>query len=339
MNYLLKSESSVYYECGYSCESEIFIALSDERFFITDGRYTIEAKEGVKGAEVIEAKESLLESAKEILKKSAIKEIIYDPKEWSVFEFEKLKADLSLNFKAIKNFSQKRRIIKRDEEIEKIKKSVQIGAKCFDRYARYLQNALGKEEFELHFDALDIFGDHGRRAISFDPIIALDHNSAKPHAHPTATPLRSDSFILLDAGVKYERYCSDRTRCSTFASDLNFDKTQHFNNPTHQKIYDIVRKAQEAAIQAIRPGVKAKEIDRAAREVIAKAGYEKAFVHSTGHGVGLDIHEEPFINRKSETIIEENMIFTVEPGIYLEDQFGVRIEDMIRVTAQGAEIL
>ena len=337
-NYILKDESGSYYECGYSCDSQIFIKLENEAFYITDGRYTIEAKQRVKNAKVIEAKESLLESAKELLKKSSLKEIVYDPKEWSIFEFEKLKDDLLVTFTPKENFLQKMRIIKSDEEIELIKKAVQIGKERFDLFAKRLEKLQGFSEKYLYFEALDVMSDHGENEISFEPIIALDENSAKPHAHPTNHKLKDSSFILFDAGVKYQRYCSDRTRCTNF-SKLNFKKSQRFKSKKEQKIYDIVLKANEEAIKKVRPGIKAKEIDKIARDIIEDAGYGKYFVHSTGHGVGLDIHEEPYINKKSETIIEENMIFTIEPGIYLEGEFGVRIEDMVRVTKDGAEIL
>ncbi len=337
-NYILRNESGVYYECGFSCDSEIFIKLASESYFITDGRYTLEAKEAIKNSEVIEAKKSLIDEAIKLLKNSGIKKITIDPKEWSLFEFEKLSSKLDLEFKRVENFSQKKRIIKDSSEIKNIKEAVKLGAEAFDRYGSYLKETVGKSEKYLFFEAVDKLSNHGELKLSFDPIIALDENSAKPHAHPTNKSLQKESFILLDAGVKYNRYCSDRTRCSHF-SDLHFGKEQSFRDKKAQKIYDIVLKAQEAAIKMIKPGVKAKDIDKAAREVIDKAGYAKQFVHSTGHGVGLDIHEEPFINKKNPLIIKEDMIFTIEPGIYLEGEFGVRIEDMIRVTGDGAEIL
>ena len=143
----------------------------------------------------------------------------------------------------------------------------------------------------------------------------------------------------MDAGLKFQRYCSDRTRCAEIDGNISFSKKQSFHDSRRQKVYDTVLKAQEASIKAVRAGVKASDIDRAGREVIDKAGFGKYFIHSTGHGVGLDIHEEPFISKKSETLIEEDMIFTIEPGIYLPDSFGVRIEDMVRVKSDGVEIL
>ena len=339
-NYILRDENAVYYECGFSCDNEIFIKLGSEAFFITDPRYTLEAKESIKGAEVIEASKDLYEKAVELIKQSSIKTLHFNPDEWSVTAYEKLSKDLNITFVKALNFSQKKRIIKTVDEIAIIKKAALLGAEAFDTFARYLrEEAEGKSEKYLFFDAIEIFQAHGEYALSFEPIVALDENAAKPHALPSDKTLHFGDHLLVDAGLKYKRYCSDRTRCCEVGAQMHFNKKQHFSDAKHQQIYDIVLKAQEASIKAVKAGVKAVDIDRAGREVIEKAGYGKYFVHSTGHGVGLDIHEEPFISAKSQTVIEEDMIFTIEPGIYLPDEFGVRIEDMVRVTADGAEIL
>jgi len=180
----------------------------------------------------------------------------------------------------------------------------------------------------------------GKLDLSFDPIIAINENAAKPHALPTSKKLKKDDLILVDAGVKYKRYCSDRT-CVTSANfeKLSFKREQKFRNKKHQKIYDLVYKAQLNAIENARVGMKACSIDALTRDVIEKAGYGKYFIHSTGHGVGLDIHEFPNINSKSDVIIEDNMVFTIEPGIYLPKEFGVRIEDTVVMKNGKAVIL
>ncbi len=340
MNYILKDENAVYYECGFSCDNEIFLKLGNESFFITDSRYTLEAKERVKNATVLEAKD-LNKKAREILRKNGIKKIIYNPKEWSVEDFKKISEKVKTVFKVKTNFSQKKRIIKTKEEIELIKKAVKLGAEGFEKFSLFLQEeGEGKNEKELHFKLIEILTKKGEFDLSFSPIVAIDENAAKPHALPTKKPLKIGDLILIDAGVKYQRYCSDRTRTAEFNSHIIFQKEQRFSDKKKQKIYDTVLKAQEAAVKRVKPGVKAYEIDKAAREVIDKAGFGKYFVHSTGHGVGLDIHELPVISPKNkETVIEENMIFTIEPGIYLSEEFGVRIEDMVMVTKDGCEIL
>ena len=179
----------------------------------------------------------------------------------------------------------------------------------------------------------------GKLELSFSPIVAFGKNAAKPHALPTDRKLQKGELVLMDAGVKFERYCSDRTRTAFFDEQFCFKKEQNFKNAHRQKVYDTVLKAQEAALKAVRVGVLAKDIDKAARDVIENAGFGKFFVHSTGHGVGLDIHELPVISKSSKTVIEENMVFTIEPGIYLPDDFGVRIEDTIVVKNGIAEVI
>ncbi len=337
-NYLLKDENAVYYECGFSCDNEIFLKLGDEAYFITDSRYTLEAKANIKNAEVIEAQKDLISTAKKLLKK--VKKISFDPTDWSVSDFEKLSNDLKTSFKQKPNFSHQKRIIKSDKEIKTIKKAVSLGAEAFDSFALHLQeHGLNKSEKWLFFDAIEKLQKHGKYDLSFDPIIAVNENAAKPHALPSKKRLNYQDLILVDAGLKYKRYCSDRTRTANFSKDISFSKEQKFSSKKEQKIYDTVLKAQEAAIKRVKPGIKAKKIDQAAREVIEKAGFGKYFIHSTGHGVGLDIHELPYISKKSEIILEENMIFTIEPGIYIPNKFGVRIEDMICVTSNGMELL
>ena len=183
--------------------------------------------------------------------------------------------------------------------------------------------------------------EYGKYNLSFDAIIAINENSAKPHAHPSSKLYTEKDLLLFDGGIKYQRYCSDRT--VTFGNNLNVSSTmqreQKFKKKKYQKIYDIVLKAQETTIKKARVGMKASQIDAIGRDIINKAGYGKYFVHSTGHGVGLDIHEYPNISSRSDVILEENMVFTVEPGIYLPDEFGVRIEDTLVMNSKKAIIL
>lgn len=154
----------------------------------------------------------------------------------------------------------------------------------------------------------------------------------------TDKKLLDGSLILFDGGIKFERYCSDRTRTAFFSDGFVFKKTQRFKDKKLQHIYDTVLKAQESAIEAAKPGMKAKELDKIARDVIDKAGYGKYFVHSLGHGVGLDIHEYPYIRKNSDEVLPENSVFTVEPELYT-GYYGVRIEDMVVLKSDGAEVL
>jgi Xaa-Pro aminopeptidase len=340
ISYILKNENAVYHECGFSCDNELFLKLGSEAFFITDPRYTTEAKEKVKDAEVIEAPRDLFAEAKKILKNSGIKKVFYDPNDFSVAGFDKLKNSLKITFKKSPNFSQKKRIIKSCQEIELIKKAVKLGSEAFDNFALYLQkDGDKKSEKYINFEALRELTKNGKYDLSFHPITAINENSAKPHAYANEKKLNFGDLLLVDAGLKYERFCSDRTRTAEFQNGFNFDKEQKFKNKKMQKVYDIVLKAADASFKAAKAGVKASDVDKAGRDVIQKAGFGKFFIHSTGHGVGLDIHELPVISKKSSIVLEENMVFTIEPGIYLPNEFGVRIEDMVQIGSNGAIIL
>lgn len=339
-NYILKDENAVYFESGFSCDNVLFLRLGSEGFFITDPRYSSEAKECVKnGIEVIEARD-LHKSAREIIKKSKISKLFFNPADLTYSDFLGLDKKLNIKLTPKKEFSKQMRIIKTDEEIAILKETVRLGREGFKTLGEVLKSSVNLSEKEIHYKAKESMSFKGEYDLSFDPITAINENAAKPHALPTNKILQKDDLLLIDAGLKYKRYCSDRTVTLSFGDGLDIEnREQRFTNQTWQKIYDIVLKAQRNAIENARVGMKASEIDALARSVIEDAGYGKYFVHSTGHGVGLDIHEYPTISSKSDVIIEENMVFTIEPGIYLDGDMGVRIEDMVVMKGGRAEVM
>jgi len=324
-NFILNKENEVYYECGYSCDNVIFLSLEGEKYFITDGRYTIDAMQNAK-ANVITTS-NLLKTAKEIILKNRIKRVTIDPLNWDYNSFVALSK--VTNLQQVKNYSHQKREIKSENELEIIKKAVKKGAKAFEEFKKEIET--GISEFELSYRFKEKLSKRGKRDLSFEPIVAINEDSAKPHATLTKKILKRDDLLLLDAGLKYKRYCSDRTRTIAINDKLSMSKIQKFKDKEKQKIYDTVLKANEEAIKSIKVGMKINALDKIAREVIEKAGYGKYFVHSLGHGVGLDIHEWPYVNSRNETIIKAGMVFTIEPGIYLPDEFGVRIEDMVMI--------
>jgi Xaa-Pro aminopeptidase len=339
-NFILQNENAIYFKCKFSCDNVIFLNLGDEKYFITDARYITEAQEYAKKCQVIESS-NLIETAKEILKKNKIKKIVFDPNDFSYATYTNLSENLKTQFIAKANFSKLKRIIKTDKEIILLKKAAMAGREGFKELAKYIRkNGFEQSEQFLYFKAFEKMSQTGRLDISFEPIVAINENAAKPHALPTSKKLKLNDLLLVDAGVKYKRYCSDRTCTSAVDFEkFSFKREQTFKNNKHQKIYDIVLKAQLNAIEKARVGMKASEIDKLTRDVIEKAGFGKYFIHSTGHGVGLDIHEFPNINSKSDVIIEDNMVFTIEPGIYLPNEFGVRIEDTVVMQNGKAVIL
>ena len=348
-NYALKNENAVYYECGYSCDNEIFLRLGDEAFFITDARYGIEAAERAKDVQIVVCAD-LIGEARKLLRAFGVRKLTVDP------------SDLSVEFDFRENFSQKKRIIKTPREVGLLRTAAKLGAQGFDALSNAINSNLnmGANDFEsvlnaalsvdsnlnrdldearLNFLAENILRKGGELALSFAPITAINANAAKAHALPSNLKMTNGDLLLVDAGVKFERYCWDRTRTARVGEGFKFEKPQKFAEAKKQEVYEIVLEAQERAIAAVRPGVLARDIDAAARDFIASRGFGEQFFHSTGHGVGLDIHELPRISRRDETVIKEGMVFSVEPGIYLEGEFGVRIEDVVVVTAEGCEIL
>jgi Xaa-Pro aminopeptidase len=346
-NYIIKSgggyhmmgENAIYYESGYDCDNAILLSLGSEKTLITDARYYIEAKEIVQGIGLICVRD-IEQEANRILKESSIKDIELDPLNFTLQSFHNIFDSLAIDIKQTKNFLQQKRVIKSSKEIEILSQSSQMGKRAFSMFGEFLKDSgFGLSEKELFKRAKEFLSYQDEYPLSFDPIVAINQNGAKAHATPTELKLSKGDLLLIDAGLKYRRYCSDRT--VTISAD-RFDiesRDQKFDSSEMQRVYDTVLKAQQSAIEKARSGMKAKEIDKIARDVIDKVGYGKEFIHSTGHGIGLDIHELPVISSKSETVVEDGMVFTVEPGIYLANRFGIRIEDMVVMRNGRAEIL
>jgi Xaa-Pro aminopeptidase len=331
MNFVLIDENAIYYEIKYSCDNALLLSLGSEKFFFTDGRYELEAKEAISNANII-ITNNLYKEANTLLRGLNIKSIIYDPKEWNIYAFEILTKDLDIDFIQDLYFSHKRRIKKSSEEIALLKEASRRGREAFDRFAKEINSrGFGDSDFRLTHLAETILSNYGEYSLSFDPIVAINQNSAKPHAKPSNLTLKSGDLLLFDAGLKYKRYCSDRTRTASVDIGFDFKIQQKFKSKRMQRVYDTVLMAHDKAISNIEAGMSSKDVDKLARDVIEKAGFGKYFVHSTGHGVGLDIHEMPYISQRTNTILEDGMVFTIEPGIYLPNEFGVRIEDMVAI--------
>ena len=337
MPFITNNQNAMFYECGFSCDNGIFFKNDKQSFLITDSRYTLEAKENIKdkNIEVITSSDLITDLIKVA---KGVKKIIFDPSQISLEFYNKISDTLYIIAKS--NFHQKLRAIKNDNEIDLIKKSQEMNKKAFKKFANFLSknDIEGKSELFLNFKVKEFLSKCGKYELSFEPITALNKNIAKPHALPSKDRLHKGDILLLDAGIKYKRYCSDMTRSALYDGEIRFSKIQKMPKKI-QKIYDIVLKAQELTIKKARSGMSAKDIDFIARDYISKAGYGKYFTHSTGHGIGLDIHELPIISHRSEMIIEDGMIFSIEPGIYLDTEIGIRIEDLVLMKNGKAEIL
>jgi len=220
------------------------------------------------------------------------------------------------------------RMVKNENEIENIREA----SKIVDRVVEDVREkgVVGMTERGLKDFIEEKMREYGGEGPSFSTIVAAGSNGSKPHHEPTEREIQSGEPVVLDFGCWKDNYPSDQTRTLVFGKEPS-DK--------FKEVFGTVLEAQRKAVEKVRPGVKAGEVDQAAREVIEEAGYGEEFVHRTGHGVGLEVHEHPEIKKDGKQVLEGNMVFSVEPGIYIKEEFGVRIEDLVQVTEDGCERL
>ena len=219
------------------------------------------------------------------------------------------------------------RAVKEGEEIENLRKSCRIAARAFGIVRPHIKT--GRTEMSVYRELEDVMQSLGAKGPSFNMIVGFGPDSSMPHHETSERRLRNNEAVLLDYGCVYENYCSDITR------------TYFHGKPTEEfrKVYGIVAAAQKAGLARVKHGVRTRAVDSACRDLIADAGYGQYFIHGTGHGLGLEIHEFPRMNTVVEAVLRAGMTVTVEPGIYLHGKFGVRIEDSVLVTKTGCEIL
>ena len=216
----------------------------------------------------------------------------------------------------IKDFLETERMIKSSDEINKMNKAIAISHKSFKELNILEKQEKSATEWEVAYELGYLMRSNGAQEESFETIVATGSNSSLPHARCENKKL--ETHVLMDWGCKFNGYCSDTSRTIVYSEK-------------QEEIFDIVLEAYNKAIDYIKPGIKVCEIDEVARSIITEYGYADNFIHSTGHSLGLDIHEKPTVSKKDETVLEKNMVITIEPGIYLEGEFGVRIEDMVKV--------
>ena len=304
--YLLTQFTNVEYISNYKPTSFAFCVIK-ENPIIYASQMDMEIANRDSSIEVKQYEK--FETMIEELKKEGIRNLAIEPS-LVYSNYEKFKDDFKIESK---NYVDKQRMIKSSSEIENIKKATQIAQTAF----KELDVANRKEtEDVLAFDLVRLMIENGASGESFDTILVSGSNTSLPHAIPQ--PKTLETPILVDWGAKYNGYCSDNTRTIVY-------------NEKEQEILDIVRESHDKAIKAIKPGLKCCEIDKVSRDIIKEYGYGDKFIHSTGHSLGLDIHETPTFNARDDTIIEKGMVITVEPGIYLEGEFGVRLEDTVAI--------
>jgi Xaa-Pro aminopeptidase len=315
------------------------LVVTEERcVFLTDGRYTEQARDEVKGATIKVFSKSPLAGAADWLaenrkslgrKKLGRKRLGIEAIRLCVADHAGLKKNLGSSFhlRPAPALVERMRMVKDAEEIACIRSAVMLGASLFDRALQTIR--AGVSETEVAAEMEYIARQRGADGMSFDTIIASGPRSARPHGRASSSPILSKGFVVCDFGVILAGYCSDMTR------------TVHVGHPARadRDFYEAVRDAQHAAVQAVRPGSSVAEVDQAARNVLKKRGLGRYFTHSTGHGVGLEIHEAPRVAAGQNEILQPGMVITIEPGAYVAGRGGVRIEDMVLVVEGGCEVL
>ena len=326
---ILSNANSSYFTQTTSRDSYVLVTRR-KNFFITDSRYTEEAKSTLgKDFRVRLLTDSLPKTLLALCQELKIRTLGFEEQYTTYALYAKLRLLLASRTRLVplQGVIEQYRQVKTPGELKKMKIACAITVEAF-KYAQKII-APGKKELEVAAELERFIRLKGARAASFDIIIASGPNSSFPHHLTSERKLRANEPVLIDMGVDYLGYKSDLTRV-LFLGKIT---------PLVHKIYQIALHAQQEAIRQIKPGVSAKAVDSFAREIITGRGYGQCFGHNLGHGVGLEVHEAPRISPKEERPIAPGMIFTVEPGIYLPGKFGVRIEDMVLCTKKGVEVL
>lgn len=327
---LISSSTNRLYFTGFESSAGVVLITKSRCIFLIDFRYYEKAKAVISHAEVV-LSGSLYSQITDILKQENIKKVLIESDSTTLSAYKRIKNALSdFCISTSNGLSQKitaLRCIKSKQELELIKKAQALTDDTFS----YILNRIssGRSEKDIMLDMEFFIRKNGSEAVSFDFIVVSGKNSSLPHGVPTEKTVENGDFITMDFGAVVGGYRSDMTR--TVALNYATDE--------QKSIYNTVLSAQTAALAAIKPNARCCDIDKIARDIIAKAGYGDCFGHGLGHSVGLEIHESPAFNTRDTTLLKSGMIMTVEPGIYIENKFGVRIEDMVYITDTSFENL
>lgn len=323
---IIQSLPNIYYFSGFTSEDATLLITMKNSYLLTDFRYVEEAAQEAQHYEIIRVDNDLWEKVKKLLSSLKAVGIEEDVVSWA--QYRQMQETLAgCNMQDASRICREMRQVKDQAEVEIIRKAVSIADEAFADILGKIRPGVREKELALELEFF--LRRKGASGKSFEFIVASGKRSSLPHGTASAKKVNSEEQITLDFGARYEWYCSDITR--TVCLGQPEEKVR--------EIYDIVLEAQQAALDMIKPGLSGKEVDAASRGVISKYGYGDYFGHGLGHSVGLEIHESPRFNTRESTVLKPGMIMTVEPGIYIPDWGGVRIEDMVLVTENGVEVL
>jgi Xaa-Pro aminopeptidase len=318
---LVSTAANVLYLTGFSSSNAALLVEPDRLRLFSDFRYS-DAARALEGVEYLETNRNLYAGLSELLSGR----IGFEADDVTFAQHETLAAG-GLELVPRRRLVETLRAVKEESELNAIRAAAAIASEAFDRFAE--ERFTGRSERELAWRLNQLFHELGAESPAFETIVAGGANGARPHSRPTDRVLEPGETVVVDAGARAEGYCSDCTR--TFATGPL---------PTRlQEAYAACREGQEAGLKGIAAGASGVDADAAARAAIASAGFGEEFGHGLGHGVGLEVHEAPRLSRESEDTLAAGNVVTVEPGIYLPGLGGIRIEDLVIVTANGPEVL
>ena len=327
---LLTDEKNQRYAAGFPFTDGFVLVSREKAWLITDSRY-IEAAQAMAGgcAEVLlyDNAHPKMRLLRQILDREELSSLAAEDRELSHAEYMNLERLLGMNLQPAGALMEELRASKDEEELRSMIAAQRISEKALEDTLQVIRPGMTEKEVaaELVYRMLR----YGSEGNSFDPIVVTGRNTSKPHGVPGDTVLQPGDFITMDFGSLRDGYCSDMTRTVALCEASDEMK----------QVYDLVLKAQLAGIAAGKAGIPCCEIDRAARTVITEAGYGEYFGHGFGHCLGLDIHESPFANPRGQAVMPENSVCSAEPGIYIPGRFGVRIEDVMILRAEGSEVI
>jgi Xaa-Pro aminopeptidase len=324
---LVTNLHNVRYLTGFTGSNGAVLLSQGDAVLFTDPRYTVQSQQQV-NCRVRIAKGPLPAAVLQEMDRAGIKRAGFETDNVTVTQFESLKKGLPARaqLEPVSGLIERLRMVKDAAEVERIRASVITNSRALEMALKHFRVGMKETELAAEIDYRN--RKLGAEAPSFDTIVAAGERSALPHAHPGPAKI-GPGILLIDMGAFRDGYASDMTRMAHVGPAT----------PKYKRAYRAVLEAQLAAIDAVKPGVTTNAVDRAARSTLKRHGLEREFVHSTGHGLGLEIHEPPRIGRKDKTKLEAGMAITIEPGIYIEGWGGIRIEDTVLVTANGCEIL
>lgn len=312
---------------GFTGSTGVAIISEQNAYFITDFRYTEQAAEQVHGFEIIEQTTTLVDAVAQLVKEQNFEILGFEKDAMTFAEYERYEQAVDAKLVPTSGMIEKIRLIKTEDELTIIKQACDIADEAYKHILTYIKP--GMTELQVSNELEFFMRNKGAASSSFDIIVASGVRSALPHGVATSKVIEVGDFVTLDFGAYYNGYVSDVTR------------TLAVGEPSEQlkEIYQVVLDSQLLALEKIKPGMTGKEADAIARDYIASKGYGKAFGHSLGHGMGLEVHEGPGLSSRSDVVLEPGMVITIEPGIYLPGIGGVRIEDDALVTETGLEKL